>query len=166
MLGKNYSTQNCSIARTLEFVGERWSLLIVRDALFGGVTRFGDFQRSLGIATNVLASRLESFVEVGLMERLVGDDPARTPEYVLTEKGRALQPVILALAGWGDRYAAPDGPPILFSHDACGEPVQARVTCPRCGDVHDPVVRARFGPGAPGQPVGAPVVPGEPVTEP
>ena len=84
MLGKTYDTQVCSIARSLEMVGERWSLLIIRDALFARVTRFGDFQHNLGIATNVLTSRLESFVAAGIMAR----DGA--VDYVLTTKGRAL----------------------------------------------------------------------------
>ena len=91
MLGKTYDTQVCSIARSLELVGERWSLLIIRDALFAAVTRFGDFQHNLGIATNVLASRLDSFVASGIMRR---DGSA---DYILTDKGRALTVALIAL---------------------------------------------------------------------
>src|ERR1051325_9382667 len=106
MLGRLYGTQDCSAARALELVGERWSLLIVRDAIFRGTTRFSDFQRGLGLARNILAARLDRFVEAGLMERR--DSAAGSPhqEYVLTEKGRDLQPVIIALTHWGDRWAA------------------------------------------------------------
>jgi len=69
MLGRTYESQNCSVARSLELIGERWSLLILRDAIFAGATRFGDFQRSLGLASNILTTRLDRFVETGLMER-------------------------------------------------------------------------------------------------
>src|SRR5262245_33057867 len=112
MLGKTYDSQVCSMARALELVGERWSLLILRDAVFAGVTRFGDFQHNLGIATNVLASRLEAFVAAGIMR---ADDG----EYVLTDKGRDLAPAMVALTHWGDRWAAPGEPPIVYQHGAC-----------------------------------------------
>ena len=100
MLGKAYDTQVCSIARSLELVGERWSLLIIRDALFARVTRFGDFQHNLGIATNVLTSRLESFVASGIMER------EGSADYILTTKGRALAVALIALTEWGDAWAS------------------------------------------------------------
>src|SRR5690349_16346861 len=99
MLGRTYDAEVCSAARALEVVGERWSLLILRNAMFAGHARFTDFQRSLGIAPNVLTKRLAEFVESGLMAS-VGDGHA---EYVLTEKGRDLVPAILALTEWGDR---------------------------------------------------------------
>jgi len=130
MLGRTYESQNCSAARALELVGERWSLLIVRDALFRGTTRFSDFQRTLGLARNILAARLDRFVEAGLMERRAGSPHH---EYVLTDKGRDLQPVIIALTHWGDRWAAPDGPPILYRHADCGGSVQQQTVCGRCG---------------------------------
>src|SRR3954463_9395138 len=106
VLGKTYDNQVCSIARALEVVGERWSILIVRNALFAGSTRFTDFQRSLGIAPNILKTRLDGFVDAGIMRR---DEH----EYLLTEKGRDLAPALVALTAWGDRWVAPDGPPIL-----------------------------------------------------
>jgi len=148
VLGRTYAAQNCSAARTLEAVGERWSLLIIRDALFRGITRFTDFQRSLGVAPNILTTRLDRFVGAGLMELRRHAGHPGLHEYVLTAKGRDLQPVIVALTAWGDAWAAPQGPPVLFEHEGCGGPVQQQVHCLRCGGV--PIrgeVKARPGPG-------------------
>src|SRR5829696_6624767 len=111
MLGNRYDAQVCSIARALEVVGERWSLLILRNALFAGSTKYGEFQRSLGIATNVLQDRLDGFVRTGLMERHPYSTQSLFHDYVPTEKGRAFAPVLVAFTAWGDHYAAPDGPP-------------------------------------------------------
>ena len=133
MLGRTYEAQNCSVARALELVGERWSLLIIRDALFAGSTRFGDFQRRLGVATNILSARLDGFVEAGLMERRRISEHSEHCEYVLTDKGRGLQPAIIALAAWGDQWAAPLGPPILFEHADCGGAVHQQISCANCG---------------------------------
>src|ERR1044071_6181287 len=108
MLGKTYDSQVCSIARALEVVGERWSLLIVRDALFAGATRYSDFQRSLGIATNILTARLDGFVEAGIMRRHKYSEQPELYEYLLTGKGRALAPALVALSEWGDRRRAAD----------------------------------------------------------
>ena len=145
MLGRTYDTQVCSIARSLEQIGERWSLLIVRDALFAGVTRFGDFQHNLGIATNVLASRLESFVAAGVMERRGSAD------YVLTEKGRALAVALIALSEWGDEFASPIDPPILYRHTECDGAVHAVAACETCGPVPPGEVAVRIGPGMPAE---------------
>ena len=120
MLGNTYDTQVCSIARALELVGERWTLLILRNALFAGSTRYRDFQRSLGIATNVLQDRLDGLVEGGIMERRPSAAQAGVTEYVLTQKGRDFAPALVALTQWGDTWAAPDGPPILYRHTGCG----------------------------------------------
>jgi DNA-binding HxlR family transcriptional regulator len=145
MLGKTYSDQNCSAARTLELVGERWSLLIIRDALFRGVTRFADFQRNLGVASNILARRLNDFVAADLMERRFTSHH----EYLLTDKGRELQPIIVALIQWGDRWAAPDGPPIVFEHADCGGGIEQQVSCTVCGDIENKSeINAESGPGA------------------
>lgn len=132
MLGHSYEAQNCSAARALEIVGERWSLLILRDALFRGMTRFSDFERSLHVAPNVLAKRLEGFVAARLME--VRPDPERPDRgaYVVTDKGAALKPVIVALTLWGDRWAAPGDPPVVFGHTACGGKIVQHVHCTRC----------------------------------
>jgi DNA-binding HxlR family transcriptional regulator len=150
MLGRTYEAEVCSIARALEVVGERWSVLIVRNALFAGSTRFSDFQRSLGIATNILKTRLDGFVEAGIMRRQQYSEQPELYEYLLTEKGRDLAPALIALTEWGDRWAAPDGPPILYSHSGCGSPVTHEVSCETCGRVDDPAeVQARPGPGMP-----------------
>jgi DNA-binding HxlR family transcriptional regulator len=148
MLGRTYDRLNCSAARALEVVGERWSLMILRNAMFAGATRFNDFQRKLGIAPNILSARLDWFVEAGLMEtRQVGGD-GDAHEYVLTRKGLELQPVIIALTAWGDRWAAPDGPPIIFEHDGCGGAVEQHLTCEDCGAAPAPgQVTATPGPG-------------------
>lgn len=150
MLGKSYESQVCSAARALEVVGERWSLLIVRDALFAGVTRFSDFARRLGLARNILAARLDGFVEAGIMERSSTDGSAYC-EYRLTEKGRDLAPVIIALTDWGDRWAAPDGRPIIYRHLDCGGEIGQQLVCGDCRAVveHDQVGVER-GPGMTG----------------
>jgi DNA-binding HxlR family transcriptional regulator len=150
MLGRTYDDEVCSIARALEVVGERWSVLIVRNALFAGSTRFTDFQRSLGIAPNILKTRLDGFVGAGIMRRQQYSEQPELYEYLLTEKGRDLAPALIALTEWGDRWAAPDGPPILYRHTACGSPVTHEVICTACGRVDDPAaVTALPGPGMP-----------------
>ena len=117
---------------------------IIRNALFAGATRYNDF-RTLGIATNILKSRLDGFVDAGIMERR----PERH-EYLLTDKGRELASVIVALTEWGDRWAAPDGPPILYTHSVCGGPISLQTTCATCDQVHDPAeIHVRPGPGMP-----------------
>jgi DNA-binding HxlR family transcriptional regulator len=149
VLGKTYDSQVCSAARALELVGERWSLLIIRDALFAGSTRFNDFLR-LGVATNILKNRLDGFVSAGIMERRSYSSSPDHHEYLLTDKGRELAPVIVALTEWGDRWAAPAGPPILYAHSVCGDPITVQTTCATCGQVHDPAeVHVRPGPGMP-----------------
>lgn len=137
------------MARALEVVGERWSLLIVRDALFAGVTRFNDFQRGLGIAPNVLASRLDAFVEAGLMERRRFSEQPEQFDYVLTDKGRDLAGPIVALTAWGDRWAASGEPPIAYTHSGCGSAVEPQTVCASCGPVPSAQVQAEVGPGMP-----------------
>ena len=150
MLGKTYDSQVCSIARALEVVGERWSLLILRNALFAGSTRYGDFQRSLGIATNVLQDRLDGFVEAGIMRRRRYSEQSESYEYLLTEKGRDFAPALIALTEWGDRWSAPDGPPILYRHGACGSSVSHELVCTTCGRLDDRAeVQGWPGPGMP-----------------
>jgi DNA-binding HxlR family transcriptional regulator len=152
MLGKTYDSEVCSAARALEVVGERWSLLIVRNALFAGMTRYNDFRKRLGIATNILSTRLDSLVDAGVMERRSYSQNPELHEYLLTDKGRDLVPVLLTLTEWGDRWAAPDGPPILYTHSVCGGGVTQQTTCARCGQLHDPAeVEARPGPGMPAE---------------
>lgn len=132
MLGNTYTTQNCSAARALEIVGERWSLLILRDALFRGITRFSDFQRSLAIAPNILAKRLDGFVVAGLLERGKSASPAEPSCYLPTKMGSDLKPVIIGLTAWGDHWLAPNGPPVEFQHDGCGGHVTLSTICSKC----------------------------------
>ena len=128
MLGRYYPGQTCSAAGALELVGERWSLLILRDALFRGHTRFSDFQRSLDIAPNVLTKRLESFLADGLMELHTG--PGQSRQYQLTEKGKGLKPVLIALNVWGDQWLQPG--PIDYIHRGCGGIVRQAIACESC----------------------------------
>ena len=148
MLGSKYARENCSAARALDVVGERWSLLIIRNAAFAGMTRFSEFERSLGIAPNILTKRLADFVANGLMaidESATGGGR----EYRLTEKGAELGQVVIALTAWGDRWAAPDGPPVVYRHSGCGGECGARTACDRCGaEVAVPGIEAHPGPGA------------------
>lgn len=139
------------MARALELVGERWSLLILRDALFAKVTRFGDFQHNLGIATNVLTARLEAFVAAGIMERRGVVGQGHQAEYVLTEKGRDLAPAMVALTHWGDRWAAPGEPPIIYLHADCGGEVHVEAVCETHGAVPSGEVGVRPGPGMPAE---------------
>ena len=150
MLGRTYEAEHCSAARTLELVGERWSLLILRDAVYKCTTRFADFQRDLGVATNILAKRLDGFVAAGLMEQRRYSERPEHHEYLLTVKGRELQPVIIALTAWGDRWAAPDGPPILYEHARCAGAIHTQLRCSTCGDLTTSAeVVVRPGPGMP-----------------
>jgi|SRR5438105_15757710 len=129
----SFAGMQCSIARTLEVVGEWWTMLIIRDA-FSGVRRFDDFQRSLGIARNVLAGRLQTLVEHDILERRRYQERPDRFEYRLTPRGRDLYPVIVGLLGWGDRWAT-DGdpaPPVLLTHAGCGHDVVPELTCPAC----------------------------------
>jgi DNA-binding HxlR family transcriptional regulator len=151
MLGRLYESQECSTARALEVVGERWSLLILRDAMFGGLTRFSQFERSLGIATNILAKRLDGFVEAGLMARREPRAAGEQAEYVLTQKGLELKPAIIALAEWGDKWVRPG--PVVFQSEPDGHPVGVQlrsVTADAPVAIADVVARPRSAVGARG----------------
>jgi DNA-binding HxlR family transcriptional regulator len=139
---KSLADQECSIARALDVVGEWWTLLILRDA-FRGVHRFDDFLSSLGIARNVLAVRLTKLVEHEVLERRPVPGHAGRHEYRLTEKGRDLQPVLLTLLRWGDRWTAEDGePPVILDHTGCGHDADPKVVCGHCGgELHPGNVR-------------------------
>ncbi|WP_200835048.1 winged helix-turn-helix transcriptional regulator [Phyllobacterium salinisoli] len=106
-------------------MGERWSLLILRDAMFGNFTRFSQFQKSLGIATNILAKRLDDFVTAGLMERRQPGATGEQADYLLTQKGQALKPVIIALTAWGDKWVQPG--PVVFESNFDGQPVELQL---------------------------------------
>jgi DNA-binding HxlR family transcriptional regulator len=143
------SGMNCSIARTLDVVGEWWTLLIVRDAL-RGATRFDEFRDSLGMARGVLSSRLRKLTDQGILSRRQYSEHPPRYEYTLTDKGRALAPVITALMTWGDIWApGPSGPPVVLIHEPCGHAMHPVQTCPHCrGDVRSGDVRSVPGPGA------------------
>lgn len=114
MKTKSFSDMQCSIARTLELVGSWWSLLIIRDAMLGA-RRFKHFENSLGIAKNTLATRLAQLVENGILEKVANQNGSSYEEYQLTDKGRQLAPVMMALSQWGDSWAVhPDGPTFEF----------------------------------------------------
>jgi DNA-binding HxlR family transcriptional regulator len=133
MLGRTYDSQTCSVARTLELVGERWTLLIIRDA-FLGVRRFGDFAERLGVARNVLQDRLERLVEAGILQKVPYQERPLRHEYRLTDMGRDLWPSIVALLQFGDKYLAPPaGPPMLLLHRDCGGELDGRRVCKTCG---------------------------------
>ena len=134
MLHRDYPDQVCSIARSLEVIGERWTLLILRDAVLG-LTRFEEFQDSLGIASNVLTSRLRLLCDEQVLERLPDERRPGRPRYALTAKGRELAPALIVLMKWGDRhYPTPNGPPRLTLHTGCGGNVGADLHCERCGE--------------------------------
>ena len=133
VLHNTYAGQQCSIARTLEVVGERWTILILRDA-FLGIRRFDDFQRSLGIARNVLNTRLQRLVDAGVLERRRYQERPERFEYRLTEMGLDLFPAVVALMRFGDRHLAGDGgPPLVLEHRGCGGEVTGHGTCADCG---------------------------------
>ena len=122
---------DCSIAATLSFVGDRWSLLILRD-VFRGVHRFADLCVDLHIARNVLADRLDKLVDAGILERVPYQERPLRHEYRLTAKGRDLSPALVALMRWGDRWANEGDPPTLLVHDACGTELEQLLRCPTC----------------------------------
>jgi DNA-binding HxlR family transcriptional regulator len=124
---------NCSVAQCLEVVGEWWSLLIVRDALFG-VSRFDDFQTRLGISRNVLNQRLNRLVDEGVLERVAYQDHPPRYDYRPTPKGVDLWTVVDAMRQWGDRWAAPGGPPVEMVHRRCGHQARAVPACSACGE--------------------------------
>jgi DNA-binding HxlR family transcriptional regulator len=144
---KSFADMHCSVAQCLEVTGEWWSMLIIRDA-FLGVTRFDDFQQRLGIARNILNQRLARLVEEGVLDKVAYSDHPPRYDYRLTAKGRDLWPIMTAMRQWGDKHAAPDGPPLNVIHKKCGEVSQAVMTCSACGEpltARD--VRAVRGPG-------------------
>jgi DNA-binding HxlR family transcriptional regulator len=152
VLRNDYPDQICSIARSLEVVGERWSLLIVRDVM-NGRRRFDALQKGLGVARNVLSSRLQRLVEEEILERRAYQESPPRYEYFLTEKGLDLWPSLIALLHWGDRYSpGPDGPPMLIVHKECGGAVSDRGICEECGQVLNARdAKALPGPGLPAE---------------
>ena len=137
---------NCSVAQTLEVVGEWWTLLVIRNVMFGQ-RRFEAIQADLGIARNILSDRLATLVDHEVLERVKYQDAPERFEYRLTVKGRELFPVIAAMIAWGDRWASPDGAPIKLLHK-CGEIAEPTVVCDKCSEpLSLSAVRAKAGPG-------------------
>jgi len=146
---ESFAKMHCSIARPMSVLGERWTVLVLRE-LFMGRRRFDVIQSDLGIASNVLSERLATLMDEGIAERRpYGDRPDRF-EYRLTEKGLDLQPVLLELMRWGDRHMPVKGGPIhTLTHKDCGHEFEPAQTCSHCGgEVHARNVIRRFGPGA------------------
>ena len=128
-LGSDYGGQSCALARALAILGERWTLLIVRDA-FHGLTRFDEFRRSLGLASNILSARLQKLVEHGVLEHT-----GSRGSYHLTWKGRDLFPVVVTLMAWADRYErGPEGPEVLILHAGCDHETGGALRCEHCGE--------------------------------
>lgn len=147
----NYQASNCTIARTLQVLGEKWTLLIIRESFYGA-TRFEQFHRVLDCPRNLLSERLTKLVEEGILERSEYREPGSRArmEYRMTDKGRELAPILLALREWGDRHKPdPDGPPILARHAGCGKELRVTLTCTSGHQVAGPdEVELVDGPGA------------------
>jgi DNA-binding HxlR family transcriptional regulator len=144
----SFADMTCSIARTLDVAGEWWSPLILRDVHLG-ITRFDELHRDLGISRKVLTERLEQLVEQGVLERSAYSQHPLRHDYLLSEKGRELVDVLLAMVAWGDRWTAgKHGPPILLRHRRCGQLTRAEIRCAQCGEpLHADEVEVEAGPG-------------------
>ena len=150
MLGREYD-QICSIARSLEVLGERWTILIIRD-VFNRRRRFDEIQENLGIARNVLSTRLGRLVDEGILERRAYQERPPRYEYFLTQKGLELWPVMMSLLHWGDRHFADSGPPVVVRHKGCGGMVDERGHCASCGQrLNARDAYPELGPGAPAE---------------
>ncbi|MEQ1811409.1 MAG: helix-turn-helix domain-containing protein [Terricaulis sp.] len=149
MRWQDLDQENCSLARALAVVGDRWTLLVLREA-FLRVRRFDDFQSRLGIARRVLAERLAHLVESGVLAKVAYHEAPQRFEYRLTKRGLDLYPVLIGLVHWGDQhFAGKKGPPLLHRHLSCGHDFRAVLTCSECCDVVDPRdVEPHAGPGA------------------
>ena len=140
----------CSIARTVDLLGDHWTPLVVREAFYG-IRRFDEFQQELGIARNTLTDRLRHLVDERILEkRLYETEPPRY-DYVLTEKGRDLFAVLAAMSAWGDRWLAGErGVPVVFHHEACDHDTTAEVVCAQCRTpMRAEETSMRMGPGYP-----------------
>lgn len=145
----SFSEWPCSIARTVDLLGDWWTPLVLREAFYG-VRRFDGFERGLGIGRNVLTQRLARLVEESILVRTPYQDRPARYEYNLTDKGRDLFGVLAVMNAWGDRWIAPDGAPVLLHHTACEHDTRATVVCEHCQqplEARD--VNARLGPGYP-----------------
>ena len=144
----NFHDMACSIARTLDVIGEPWSPLILRD-VWAGIAKFDEIQADLGISRKVLTERLNHLVDHGVLDRRPYDRRPRY-EYVLTQKGTELLDMLMAMANWGDHWLAGEaGPPVLYRHHTCGEIGRVDLRCSHCGEpMHGGNVDLLPGPGA------------------
>lgn len=133
MRRENFKHLECPLARSLDIIGEWWSLLIVRD-LFYGINTFDLLCQDLSIARNILTNRLKKLTDRGIIEKKPDETKPRGQSYRLTRKGKDLFPIIMALAAWGNAWEAPNGPPIIFRHKPDGHSVQPIVICAACGE--------------------------------
>jgi len=148
-VSRSTPSPTCSIQRTLDIVGDRWTLLIVRD-LFRGVRRFSRIQEDLGIAKNLLADRLGSLVDAELVERVPYQSRPIRHEYRLTAKGRALSPALVALMRWGDEWCSDGWAPTELVHDECATRLELQPWCTTCnGPVSPTHIASRPGAGLP-----------------
>jgi DNA-binding HxlR family transcriptional regulator len=140
--------QSCSVGRAMDILGERWTMLIMREAFYG-VRRFSDMQRNLGIARNILSTRLQTLVRSGILERRRYQEEPERFEYRLTQAGRDLYPAVIAIMKWGDEHLAEEaGPPVVLRH-SCGELVDPVLVCDHCGGaLHPHDITPEPGPGA------------------
>ena len=130
--------RKCSVARTLQILGDRWIFLILREAFFG-IRHYDGFRRSLGIATNILSDRLKTLVEHQIMDRKKDKNDGRRVTYRLTEKGLDLYSVTLAFMQWGDKWlSGHEGPPLTLTHKTCGHTLKPKWACTACGEIIDP----------------------------
>ena len=142
------STSGCSIQQTLDVIGDRWMLLIIRN-LFRGARRFSELEEDLGIAKNLLTVRLNKLVSAEIVERVPYQDRPVRHEYLLTQKGRDLSPSLVALMKWGDRWCNDGSAPTVLVHSDCGTPLMQVTHCPTCDDALAPgQIRSRPGHGA------------------
>ena len=130
-MSESATETQCSIEAAVDVIGDRWSLLILRNA-FRGVRRFSEIQDDLGIAKNLLSSRLKSLVEIGVLEKVPYCDTPIRFEYRLTGKGADLSATLVALMRWGDHWYADDAPPTVLIHDKCETPLELSPRCPMC----------------------------------
>ncbi|MFF0162763.1 winged helix-turn-helix transcriptional regulator [Streptomyces sp. NPDC005263] len=154
--GRERDMSNCTIARTLEIIGEKWTILILREIWYGS-SRFSDFERVLGCPRNLLATRLRMLVEEGILATETYKEPGSRsrPKYVITPKGIDLVPAVMGLMQWGDQYcSAPDGPPVLMRHHACGAQVEVQLRCQEGHPVPVEELDRVPGPGFRTKPVG------------
>jgi DNA-binding HxlR family transcriptional regulator len=146
----SFANWPCSIARTVDLIGDGWTPMVLRESFYG-TTRFDDFERALGIGRNVLSQRLGRLVDEGLLEQQPYQQNPPRHDYVLTTKGRELFPVLAAMMAWGDRWlVSDDGPPVVLRHATCGHDAHAEVVC---GECREPLrlgdVTPHLGPGFP-----------------